>query len=793
MPTAVAMGMGGSSRLIQIALVFVVLASAITLRLCKLQLGQHDFWELEAVKARTRKQTIGFRRGALLDCAGLPLATHRVTDDLAFVFGHFRKGSAAGQLLSSHYLLTGGRGSVTDALTHPLPWLDRFAALTVGELRSIEPGQRREDLLWYATWLVGDEQIKELVLHLRNAADGELACPRLLQEHAAILDRVRQEALTLQLLGRSLALADGTLAARIDDAIAALDRRVVRALGMREATTQIYESERELHRDLDYGEALLVADVPHAAVFDLAADPRRLPGVIVRESVRRVYPLENDVCPLLIGRVGLASKEAIDATEAARDERNHLLLEQAPTVEQAARLNALDELLASDAIEPDEEIGKEGLEASFEAVLRGRRGFRRTENDRGGRVQEVLEVVPPVPGADVTLTLDARLQQAAERVLARGVAKKDDPTRRLYPAAFALIELPAMQVRVVASWPAPTRAQIATSYAELAADSVTRPLHPRAWKPWQPPPPGSSVKPIVAAFALTAGVITPQTQLPCTKSELRAPGESKPVLCESNHGLVDVHEALVGSCNHFFAQVAYESGSERMVDWLRAVGFGRATGFTAAQLADGTAIESVGGEVRGNLERERGGRNLMLLGLGQGKVDGTPLQLAAAIGALALRRWQPPTLIERVGEQRPLRPDPQPLAISASAWETVVAAMRGVTKPGGTASPSHGADLSGFDLATKTGTPQQAGSSLSHSWLVGFFPSRAPRYAFALFVERSGMHGGEASAPLLLEILQQEAFAEVAAAARPAPVHATTNETVNETVNETPAVDGAVK
>jgi cell division protein FtsI/penicillin-binding protein 2 len=763
--------MGGGGRLIHVAIAFLAVAGAIVARLGRLQLGERDFWEREAVKARTRAVAIGFRRGAIVDRMGRPLASHRTTRNVVLVFSSFRKGTACGELMLSHWLLTGQRTTVAAVVAKPKPWIDELAALTVGDVRALEPGQRREDLLWYAAWLTGEERIEPLIEQLRAAPAAAPAFARLVAERAEIAARVRSEAATLRALSRAVAMQDDELIARIDAAIAATDARVARKLEKDGAAPRPYERERELHREIDAREANLVENVPHAAVFDLAADPARMPGLQVREEARRVYPPENDVCSLLIGRVGPPDESAVAAWEALRDERDTLAHEPFPTFEQAERLAELDEQLRIDAVDADDELGKEGLELAYEAVLRGRRGYRRTENDRAGRVVQELEVVPPIAGRDLALTLDIAQQKAAEAILARGVPKKGSP-RIQHPAAFVLVELPRMEVRVMASWPAKSRAEVAEKWTELASDTTTRPLHPRAWRPYLPPPPGSSVKPLVAAFALTAGVIGPQTRLECDKDQLCAPGESKPVKCEGLHHRIDVHDALVKSCNHFFARVALAAKSERMVDWFTSVGLGRKTGFATATLSDGTFLGESLPDVKGTCKSERGGRNLMLLGLGQGMVDATPLQMAAAMGALAQRGYLPPTIIGRVGDERPARPAVEPLPISDAAWQCVVEAMRGVTLPGGTASPSHGSDLSPWDLATKTGTPQQGGSALSHSWLVGFFPSHAPRYAFALFVERTGMHGGDAAAPFLLELLTDPAFAELSAQACRSPADA---------------------
>jgi cell division protein FtsI/penicillin-binding protein 2 len=767
------------SRLVPIAFAFLLVAGAIAWRLGVLQVAQHEFWEEAAVQARTRAVALPFRRGAILDARGRPLATTRTTFDLEFEFAAFRKGAVAGQLLLAHFLLTEERVSVARVLAEPEPFVREFAALTIGEMRRIEPGARRADLLVYGAWLGGETRTKDLVARLRTEPDDEPCCPRLSELETDVVAQVRAEAAFVAELERALALPPGELVKRVDEAIRATDARVAKLLARRGvATEKLYERERELHKDADDRLRTLARNVPHRAVFDLAADPSRLPGFVVNERARRVYSKELDVAAPLIGRVGAPSDTTIEKWEDLRDERDVLAdeieLAALPTLEQSRRLNELDEQLRTEAVEADDEVGVEGLEASAEPVLRGRRGFRRSEADRASGAQRVLEIVEPVAGRDVQLTLDVDLQRAAEAALARGAPVEKGGAPQVFPAAFVLIELPDMEVRVLASYPAPSRAELAEKYEQLADPKSElgklRPLHPRAWRPYLPPPPGSSIKPLVAAFALSAGVIVPGTTFECTRDRLTAPGEKKPIKCEGLHGDIDAREAIVVSCNHFFAHVAYASRSERMVAWLRSVGLGSRTGFTGARLGDGSDLPPLELEVAGHAAGEAGGRNLMLLGMGQGKVDATPLQMAAAMGALATRRWRPPTMIARVGGERPLAPAAVDLPIDAAAWNLVVAAMRQVTRAGGTASPDHVADLSPYDLATKTGTPEPGRTTdPSHSWFVGFFPSRAPRYAFAVFRESTGRHGGDGAAPILRDLLEDPAFAEIAAAARGAP------------------------
>ena len=763
--------MAGGARLFQIAIGLVLAAVGIGWHLFDLQVLQKSFWEREAALAITREQVLPYRRGEIRDCWGRPLATSHTAFDLEFVFSEFRRGTTSGQLLAAHWLLTGQRVSLADLLERPTVLLDPFATATIGEMKAIEPGVRRYDLLVYAAWLSGTSGTRELTERLRSGAPTELFCPELGEQRPAILVRLRGEQVLLAQLERALALALGALVAKIDEIVRATDLRVLQLAARHPTPGRAFEDERDLHKDEDARGRLLLKNVPYSAVFDLASDPDLLDGLRVVERTRRVYPEENDVCPILVGRVGSPSAEALDAVDRMRDALRDLSLEEYVSADDAVALAQKKRELLEEGVQPEEEVGKEGLEAAFERVLRGRRGWKKTVNDRAGAVQEVLDQQPPVGGRDVVLTLDTALQRAAERALAVGVPEEKGSAPIVHPGAFVLVELPEMKVRVLASTPSPTRAEIAADYEKLvdpkSKEGHDHPLRSRAWKPALPPPPGSSIKPLVSAMALSAGLLSPRTTYECNKSDLRARDGGPPVNCEGYHGSADLREALVKSCNHYYAQLAQDAGWTRMVEWMRAFGFGHKSGFASVALPDGTTLRGLGDEAAGIAEDERGGRNLMLFGIGQGRFDATPLQVAAALGALAMREYRPPTLIERVGDVAPLRAEPVALPIDDAAWRAVVAAMRDVTHAGGTASPSHGYDLSPFDLATKTGTPEQGRKEWPcHSWFVGFFPSRAPRYAFAIFLERTGRYGGDAAAPVFARVLDDPAFAEVAAAAR---------------------------
>jgi cell division protein FtsI/penicillin-binding protein 2 len=761
--------MAGGGRLFQIAIGFVLAAAGIAWHLFDLQVLQTEFWEREAALAITREQVLPCQRGEIRDCWGRPLAASRTAFDLELVFNELRRKTASGQLLASHWLLTGRRVALADVFARPEALLDPFATASIGEFKAIEPGARRFDLLFYASWLSSGPTTKELTDRLRGGIPTELFCPELGEERAAILAKVRGEQALIAQLERALALEPGALVARIDEAVRAIDERVETLAARHPSPGRAFENEREFHRDEDARGRLLLKNVPYRAVFDLASDPDLLGGLRVVERTRRIYPEENDVCPILVGRVGPPSKDALKAVDKRLDDLRDLALGENVSAEDAVALANLQRELLEECVLPEEEVGQEGLEAAFERVLRGRRGWKKTVNHRSGAEQEVLEQQSPVGGRDVVLTLDTALQRAAERALAVALPEEKGGAPRFHPGAFVLIELPEMKIRVLASTPSVTRAEIAADYDELK-DPQKRPEHPlrsRAWKPALPPPPGSSIKPLVSAMALTAGLITPHSTYECNRNNLRASDGGPPINCEGMHGAADLREALIKSCNHYYAQLAQHVGWKDMVDWMHEFGFGRKSWFASVELPDGTKLRGLGDEAAGIAESERGGRNLMLFGIGQGRFDATPLQVAAALGALAQRAYLAPTLIERVGDAVPVRAEPSALPIDDAAWRAVVSAMREVTHPGGTASPQHGYDLTPFDLATKTGTPEQGRKEWPcHSWFVGFFPSHAPRYAFAIFLERTGRHGGEAAAPVLARAFEDPAFAEIAAAAR---------------------------
>ncbi len=733
----------GDGRIREIRWMFLLIGGVLIGRLVQLQVVEHDFWSTEAVKARSRSWTTPSRRGSIVDTKGRELASSESVYDLQFRFGDFRKGTQAGRLMLAQYLLSGERVRIGDVLSTPTRVLEHLVPLTVAEYRSIEPRQRRLDLCTYVSWLRGKESSSELIEFLNHAPPDELFCRPLVEEWNAIADTVSVEAHFVQELELRLGWQPGELTQRMDEAIEWIDERVLIALAKRgDVEDRAFEIERELHREYDYRPRMAARNVPHNAVFELMVDPQRFAGLVPLEATRRVYPEEDETCALLIGWVGGPSEELLEQSRRHQSRLDTLLVKPEIGHEDAREMTVLREAIRETDYRAEDEVGRFGLEATYEDLLRGRRGYRKVETDRLGQVVRVLEEVPATPGMDVVLTLDRRWQQVAETIL----------DQQAWTGSFVLLELPEARIRVLASSPRLTRDDIRQhGFADPRGQFAG---HPRAYGPYFPPPPGSVVKPLVAAMAISQGVLDPDETLFCNQNRLGP--DNHPVRCLGNHQDVRVGPAITKSCNHFFARLAIRLGYEQLFHWMEDFGFGRSTGFASLDLQEPRRLFPP--EVPGTMnQRERGERNLMVFGFGQGAIDDvTPLQVAASMAALAQRRYVPPVLVERIGERKTVRSEGDPLEITPEVWEQVVESMRQVTlPPDGTAMPGRqeGLDLSGYDLATKTGTPQIQDQEDS-SWIAGFFPSKAPKYAFALLQEHTGLHGGDACAPVLQQILQ---------------------------------------
>ena len=413
-------------------------------------------------------------------------------------------------------------------------------------------------------------------------------------------------------------------------------------------------------------------------------------------------------------------------------------------------------------------IGKLGIERAFEDQLHGRTGYQQLlVNAQGRRVERVGLATPqlqrrePVAGSDLHLAVDARLQQVAEEALAgqRAALVAIDPHNG---DVLAFVSTPTFDPNGFA------RGLTYAEYDALATD-IDVPLYDRALRGVYPP--GSTIKPLVALAALQHGVMTPKERVLC-RGAFQLPGSSHRYRDwkRSGHGSVDMHMAIAVSCDVYFYSVSAQMGIDRMHDFLAQFGLGEKTGL------------DIGGERTGTLPSTQWKRSAfkkpalqtwfpgetVIAGIGQGYMLTTPLQLAHATAAIAMRgKRYAPRLVRAVrdgqtGELRELQPRELPAVEVADPayWDVIIGGMVGVTNdPWGTARRSQlGAP---YRIAGKTGTAQVFSIGQNekydekeiserlrdHALFVAFAPAEDPKIAVAVVVE-NGRSGSGTAAPI---------------------------------------------
>lgn len=411
-------------------------------------------------------------------------------------------------------------------------------------------------------------------------------------------------------------------------------------------------------------------------------------------------------------------------------------------------------------------IGRTGIERAWQSYLRGRRGHRRILVDARGREQEDRdhiapeheEVVEPVPGRDLTLTLDMGLMRTMQRAF-RGHSS----------AAAVVVEVNTGRIRGLYSKPSYDLNEISggltvARYQELNEDPF-RPLHDKTV--YNTYFPGSTFKPFSALSALDGIEWDPTRRIEC-------PGYyeigNQRMRCTSAHGDVDLHHALVQSCNVYFWKIAEEVGLARINHYAHEFGFGERSGVGINSESSGFLADREWYEE--HFGRFRVGYTLNTA-IGQGNTRTTLVQLGLAYGALANGgTLYTPLLVESINgpdgtvleafEPRVRRQ----VDVAAEHLEYVQIGMRGVVNQnGGTA---HDARIDGgVIVAGKTGTAEVARNSRrssdpqrqwyfnrSHAWFAGYAPADDPEVAIIILVEHGGA-GGRTAAPIGIQILQE--------------------------------------
>jgi penicillin-binding protein 2 len=412
-------------------------------------------------------------------------------------------------------------------------------------------------------------------------------------------------------------------------------------------------------------------------------------------------------------------------------------------------------------------IGKLGVEGAYENELHGSPGYREVLVNAAGRPVErqgaftpKLNVKQPVAGSDLILSIDMRVQRAAEEGLAgkRGAAIAIDPHTG---DVIALASTPGFDPNAFARG-------LSTKQFDALENDIDKPLINRALRGAYPP--GSTVKPFYALAALKYGVMTADQTLFCP-GHFSLPGSSnvfrdwKP----KGHGIVDMRHAIMQSCDVYFYTVASKLGIDRMHDFMSTFGFGELTGIDIPGEKPGLmpSTEWKRKAYKRAAEQVWFPGETISVGIGQGYMLATPLQLAHAVSGIASRgEIFKPRLVAAIRPAgsntpapRPLEPEPSMTAVTADQWNVVVQGMEMATGPGGTAAAATAG--SPYKIAGKTGSAQvfTIGQNekynekqlserlLDHALFISFAPAEDPKLAVAVFVE-NGKHGGSTAAPI---------------------------------------------
>lgn len=411
---------------------------------------------------------------------------------------------------------------------------------------------------------------------------------------------------------------------------------------------------------------------------------------------------------------------------------------------------------------PRFQIGKTGAEAKLEPILRGSAGTRRIEVNALGRVMRELDREEGVAGADVQLTLDARLQAYVE-------ARMEGES-----AAAVVMDCETGDLRAVGNAPSfdPNLFVRGISVADWTAlnESIYRPLAAKAVQGAYPP--GSTFKMLTALAALQAGVVTADETVYCG-GFMNISGNRFHCWRSGGHGNVNLHESLKQSCDCYYYEISQRVGIDAIAEMARRFGIGIRHDLPMSAIAQGIAPDRAWKQdTRG--EDWRIG-DTVNASIGQGYVLASPLQLAVMTARLATGRNVQPRLIHTIdGVVQPVIGG-ESLGLNENDLRRIRASMYDVCNhERGTA---FGSRIVADDarMAGKTGTsqvrritPEERARGVTrnedlpwerrdHALWVNFAPYDTPRFAVAVVVEHGG-GGSSAAAPIGRDITLQALY-----------------------------------
>ncbi len=414
-------------------------------------------------------------------------------------------------------------------------------------------------------------------------------------------------------------------------------------------------------------------------------------------------------------------------------------------------------------------IGKLGVERFYESELHGVVGYQTVETNASNRVLRVLDRIAPTPGRNLTLHIDSGLQKKAVELLGakRGAVVAIEPSTG---GILTLVSTPSFDPNLFVT---------GIDYKSYSAlrDSLDLPLFNRSLKGQYPP--GSTIKPVLGLGGLDSGVTNRAFSIwDEGKYQLKNDERIYRDWKRQGHGRMNLFSSIAQSCDIYFYDLAFKMGVDNMSKYLGDFGFGQNTALDISEARDGLLPTR-------EWKRALKGRawypgDSLNMGIGQGFMLSTPLQLATASAVMANRgRWVQPALLKlaSVGD-RPIRQRKIEMndiqMINPEDWDYIIDAMSEVMHGKRGTARSSGRRAS-YRMAGKTGTAQVVGikqgekydaEALSernrdHALFIGFAPVINPKIAVAVIVENGG--GGSTSAAPIARALFDEWILKLAA------------------------------
>lgn len=536
------------------------------------------------------------------------------------------------------------------------------------------------------------------------------------------------------------------VAGRVED-IESLLSAIVEILSLN--TQQLERIREELAKRSRPDAAVVILEaLSEKQVALLAVNRHRLPGIEVVSRLIRSYPM-GAIAAHAVGSVRRLTKEDLATIEPVQYSGSQF-------------------------------IGKRGVEAFYEKSLHGKVGYQKVETDAYGRVRRVLDVQGAQSGQNLTLHLDSKLQAASVDALdgRRGAIVALDPTTG---GVLAMVSQPSYDPNLFVS------GMSSSQFSELSS-SIYLPLFNRAVNGQYAP--GSTFKPVVGLAGISSAT-TDWDETIEDKGWFKLPGQDRVYRDWSwtkdnsgGQGEVNLHRAIYRSSNVYFYDLASRMEVDSLLGFAGQFGFGRNLALDIPQASSGLLPTP---------EWKRDVKNQpwypgdsVNLGIGQGDLLATPLQMATVAATIANRgRVVRPKMLlssdDTIGEMNSVEEPPQIVGLSEEDWESMVDSMEDVVHRGGKGFRGNGTAWAyigqkiGYRMAGKSGTAQVVEINQGevydeealtefrrkHAWFIAFAPVDNPTIAVAVLVENGG-GGSSVAAPVARTVIDAHLSQEIA-------------------------------